>query len=198
MVTLAVVAPIARYRHAHTSNRVLPRSRGRWTSPPTARGAARRPSAPAPSLLAAARTLRPGSASSGGMAISPTNSNPSRGRDGGAQLVDRIRTADVHTAPRLVAVEAELEVDPQRLGPAPLVQRLLAARSSAAITLRAVDRVRGVRPAGDRPRFVALNPPDHVPANRLSAQHGTRLPRFYSTLPVRGIRQIPDTLNAAK
>ena len=43
MVTLAVVAPIARYRHAHTSNHVLPRPRGRWTSPPTARAAAGRP-----------------------------------------------------------------------------------------------------------------------------------------------------------
>src|SRR5258707_8898879 len=57
MVTLAVVAPIARYRHAHTSNRVLRRSLGRWTSPLTAQAAARRPSARAPSRFPGARRL---------------------------------------------------------------------------------------------------------------------------------------------
>jgi hypothetical protein len=33
----------------------------------------------------------------------------------------------------------------------------------------AVDGVRGVRPARDRPCLIALDPPDHVPANGCSA-----------------------------
>ena len=57
-----------------------------------------------------------------------------------------------------VAVEAELDVDPQRLaraGPRPAPRR---PPGPARSTSRgAVDRVRGVRPAGDRPRLVALD-----------------------------------------
>ncbi len=44
--------------------------------------------------------------------------------------------------------------------------------------LGAVDRVRGVGPAGDRPRLVALNPADHVPANRRSGLGGIAFGRF--------------------
>ncbi len=108
----------------------------------------------------------------------PHELQPVGGRRGGTQLVDRIRTADVHTAPRLVAVQAELEVDPQRLGPAALPQRFACGPVQRSDHPGAVDRMRRVRPAGDRPRFVALNPPDHVPANRLSAQHGTDFRAF--------------------
>ena len=108
----------------------------------------------------------------------PDELQPVRGRDGSAQFVNGIRAADIHSSPRLVAVEAELEVNAQRLGPAALLQRLAGCPIQRGDQLGAVNGVRRIRPIRDRARFVALNPSDHVPANRLRAQHRTDFRAF--------------------
>src|SRR4051812_33744172 len=66
--------------------------------------------------------------------------------DGGAQVVDSLRVADVHPAPRLVTIEADLYIDPQWLRAAALGQRLARGPGQGGDHLAAVDGVHGVRP----------------------------------------------------
>ena len=115
MVTLAVVVPIARYRHAHTSNHVLRRSRDRRTCPPTARASAGRRAAPAAARPEAGRTPRSGSAIQRRDAHQSDELQPLGGLRAGTDLVNEVLAADIHPAALDIAVEADLDVDPQRL-----------------------------------------------------------------------------------
>ena len=91
--------------------------RGRWTSPPTVRGAAGRP-VPAGARPANARRPRRVGIQRRD-AHQPDELQALARTAPGAEFVDQVRAADVDPAPRDVAVEADLDVDPQRLGPPP-------------------------------------------------------------------------------
>ncbi len=80
-----------------------------------------------------------------------------------ADFVDRAGIGDIDPATRHITVEADLDVNAQRYGPSPLVQRPLHGPIEHRHHAAAADRVRGMRPAGKRAGLVALDGADHVP-----------------------------------
>ena len=111
MVTLAVVVPIARYRHAHMSNHVLRPTRGRWTSRRTARGLRVVPLYPLVLGAADARSLV-------GVGTQRRDTHQADelqcpgGLRLGAQLIHQVRAPDVDSAAGDIAVETDLDDTP--------------------------------------------------------------------------------------
>ncbi len=136
MVTVEDVAPIARYRHAHTSCRVSPPPRGRRTFPLTARGAVDSRAVPGRARLQTRECLvRIGSQRRDGH--QPDECQTVGGLDGGARPRRSARRSPTSTPPRCSSPSRlTWMIDAQRLGPAAVVeQHRPAARASASITL---------------------------------------------------------------
>ena len=201
-MTLEDVAPEERYRHAHTSSRVSPPSRGRRTYLPRDRAAAGRSSVPGPVRFPNARTTRPASASSGGIAMRPTKSSPSVASASAHSSSTRSGRSDVDATAGRVAVEAQLEVDPagvRRAGPPP------APRPPPGRAHRAgrrcppsARRTPTPRPSAPSCAGSGRSCASELGARALHRRNEPRLPRPYSTLPVRGIRRMRCTRVSVK